>query len=120
MASDNANTIQWQTRDSLPNAPESDSDAVVGCPMPLGFPLHGFREHTCHKGAGPKFTILNSLFTIQKGRHILPCVSPLLLLHDQSDLPNFFGHQIRHILGCIIVAFLAGGDLGVRIHLHSG
>gem|GEM_PF-996059 len=74
MASDNANTIQWQTRDSLPNAPESDSDAVVGCPMPLGFPLHGFREHTCHKGAGPKFTILNSLFTIQKGRHVLPCV----------------------------------------------
>jgi hypothetical protein len=49
MASDNANTIQWQTPDSLPNTHASDSDAVVGCPMPLGFPLHGFREHARHK-----------------------------------------------------------------------
>jgi len=49
MASENATTTQWQTPDSLPNAPASDSDAVVGCPMPLGFPLHGFREHAGHK-----------------------------------------------------------------------
>jgi hypothetical protein len=51
MASENATTTQWQTPDSLPNAPASDSDAVVGCPMPLGFPLHGFREHARHKDA---------------------------------------------------------------------
>jgi hypothetical protein len=52
MASDNANTIQWQTQDGLPNTPESDSDAVVGCQMSLDFPLHGFREHAGHKERG--------------------------------------------------------------------
>jgi len=164
--------------------------------MPLGFPLHGIREHACHKDepgihavAGfyptaitgradrldaqsswhpttptpsngkpetacqtrPRATAMrlwgvqcpwdflctafvnmhatrcrpqihHSKFTIHhsKGTARSTLCAPLLLLHDQSDLPNLFGHQIGHILGCIIVAFLAGGDLGVRIHLHSG
>ena len=36
------------------DAPASGSDAVVGCPMPLGFPLHGNREHVYHKDAPGK------------------------------------------------------------------
>ena len=41
------------------DAPASDSDADVGCPMPLGFPLHGNCEQASHKARGgtPRSTL---------------------------------------------------------------